>query len=466
MAVTYTVQLILGNSEGDYNIYYNNNVPNSIATLVSTGQPAINVDYGSLLLGVDVTVPDNATSIIVVGLACNNISTTTITPKLPTNIPPSICFSFGLDKIIDTYLTFTPDATLVNGKTQWSSGNYKITWIPVTNRWEFQYTSTVLFYSTVTLPDGTPTGSWVSIGANYTTNVTTGLCLVIPKLLLTLSSTPNSFFYTVGGGQQCDGFITATAAGGTAPYGYSLDGGPTQAWNTFSNVCPGTHTVTVIDNQGQTSTGTVVVQNGGQVSNLVIRLSNRTSILQSSATNSNRLYNWGLVIPTLNQGTIVDAILEFTNERLIGGPGTGSVAEVIEAYKNGVLLTPTITSSNRVRTRSDCTSSSYNETIVTDVITYLIDFTDGDVINGTCSSNLTLTTPQSSNDGCATHLNDNVDATLTVTSTNCINCTIQGFASTNVVSNSLYATTSATLYAYCLNYGNTCYNAANGSVII
>ena len=59
-----------------------------------------------------------------------------------------------------------------------------------------------------------------------------------------------------------DGTITVTPTGGTPPFTYSLDGGPSQASNIFLNVPAGTHTVTFTDAIGCTGSVTVTVSAG------------------------------------------------------------------------------------------------------------------------------------------------------------------------------------------------------------
>lgn len=49
---------------------------------------------------------------------------------------------------------------------------------------------------------------------------------------------------------ECDGEITVSATGGTAPYTYSIDGGSFGASATFSNLCNGTYAITVKDSEG------------------------------------------------------------------------------------------------------------------------------------------------------------------------------------------------------------------------
>lgn len=59
-----------------------------------------------------------------------------------------------------------------------------------------------------------------------------------------------------------NGSITVTINNGSAPYSYSLDGGPAQASNTFSNVSAGSHTVTYTDANGCTGSSTVSISSG------------------------------------------------------------------------------------------------------------------------------------------------------------------------------------------------------------
>ncbi|MBK7434606.1 MAG: gliding motility-associated C-terminal domain-containing protein [Chitinophagaceae bacterium] len=59
-----------------------------------------------------------------------------------------------------------------------------------------------------------------------------------------------------------DGTITVTPTSGTAPYSYSLDGGPGQLSNVFTNVAPGSHTVVFTDAFGCTGSVTVTITAG------------------------------------------------------------------------------------------------------------------------------------------------------------------------------------------------------------
>ncbi len=56
-----------------------------------------------------------------------------------------------------------------------------------------------------------------------------------------------------------DGSITVNATGGTTPYAYSLNGGPSQPGNVFSGLSDGTYTILITDANGCTDGGTEVI---------------------------------------------------------------------------------------------------------------------------------------------------------------------------------------------------------------
>lgn len=58
-----------------------------------------------------------------------------------------------------------------------------------------------------------------------------------------------------------DGTITISASGGTPPYSYSLNGGPTQLGNVFTGLGANTYNITVVDNNGCTDTSSAIVGN-------------------------------------------------------------------------------------------------------------------------------------------------------------------------------------------------------------
>ncbi len=58
-----------------------------------------------------------------------------------------------------------------------------------------------------------------------------------------------------------DGSITVTSGGGTPPYTYSLNGGPSQPGNVFSNVGAGNYTVTLLDVNSCSATASISINN-------------------------------------------------------------------------------------------------------------------------------------------------------------------------------------------------------------
>jgi len=73
----------------------------------------------------------------------------------------------------------------------------------------------------------------------------------------------------------CDGAINVSANGGAgAPFQYSIDNGAFQSGTTFSNVCPGNHTITAQDADGCPGTTTTTVANTGNLSIISITSAN------------------------------------------------------------------------------------------------------------------------------------------------------------------------------------------------
>ncbi|WP_228488791.1 HYR domain-containing protein [Prolixibacter sp. SD074] len=70
----------------------------------------------------------------------------------------------------------------------------------------------------------------------------------------TLTATPTDADFG-----QTNGSISATASGGLTPYQFSLDSGPYQASGDFTNLSPGTYTITVEDASGCSASSTVDV---------------------------------------------------------------------------------------------------------------------------------------------------------------------------------------------------------------
>ena len=113
-------------------------------------------------------------------------------------------------------------------------------------------------------------------GCTNTFNVTITTTSTIPgSITATQTSCPLS----------ADATITVTPTGGTAPYSYSLDGGPAQSSNIFTNVAAGPHTVIFTD--AASCTGTVSI-----------------TVIAGSTPLTANVTSTPTTCPTLNDGTI------------------------------------------------------------------------------------------------------------------------------------------------------------------
>ncbi|RYY64640.1 MAG: T9SS type B sorting domain-containing protein, partial [Chitinophagaceae bacterium] len=109
-----------------------------------------------------------------------------------------------------------------------------------------------------------------------TSNVLTGLpggqqflsvkdangCVGIVDVTIPTSTPPTATAASTPSGCVANGTITVTAAGGTGPYTYALDGGATQSGNVFNAVAAGPHTVVVTDSKSCSSTAVPVTVAG------------------------------------------------------------------------------------------------------------------------------------------------------------------------------------------------------------
>jgi len=118
-------------------------------------------------------------------------------------------------------------------------------------------------------------GTFTGLGAgNYTIIITdangcTGTRIVTiangsAGVTMTVQVTPT------GCSGAADGSITVTPTSGTAPYEYSIDGGPYQTSPTFTGVSAGNHIIMVRDANGCTGPRTVGVQNGANLQSTIV----------------------------------------------------------------------------------------------------------------------------------------------------------------------------------------------------
>ena len=164
----------------------------------------------------------------------------------------------------------TPSSALCNGS---STGSLVITAIDGLPAYTYSIDSGAVFQSSNTFT-GLPAGSDYVLevaDANgcysfYSSNPVT---ITQPTVLTQTDTSVKASCANV-----FDGSITVTAAGGVAPYNYSINGGPSQSGNTFGNLGAGTYVVQVADFNGCTDTAHVVITNSYAVSDSLLNQTN------------------------------------------------------------------------------------------------------------------------------------------------------------------------------------------------
>lgn len=120
MARTLDIKITTGTAPGPYNIYYDLGLPGNIATITATSLPATGVTYSTLTTGngLNITVPDNATVIVLVNLSCNTqvphalpVPTPTPTQTATSTPTPTLTATPTLTQTTTPTNTLTPTLT-------------------------------------------------------------------------------------------------------------------------------------------------------------------------------------------------------------------------------------------------------------------------------------------------------------------------------------------------------------------
>jgi hypothetical protein len=296
MAIYYNIKLTSGTSSGPYTIYYDTIGPSNIATIISSGDPASGLNYNTVTIGVNVSVPDNATSIYVYNTTCSSsdifqipapsptptlTSTPTLTPTI--TVTPTVDCSFGIGVVVlapsptpTTTVTSTATVTPTITPTLTPAPTSDVTSTPTvtpTNTGTPAPTSDVTSTPTPTItqtvncsfgigvvvlgPSQTPTPTQTS-AVTSTPTVTptqTTAATSTPAPTSTPTSTPAStptlpaLSVSVSSAtlQTCwnsnDASFTLSASGGNgAPYEYSRDNSNWQSSDTFSGLAGTSYT--------------------------------------------------------------------------------------------------------------------------------------------------------------------------------------------------------------------------------
>jgi hypothetical protein len=470
MAQIFTVQLTQANSEGNYDIYYNQIGSSFYATATTSNTLTQNLPFSILSSPYEIAIPNTATQIIILGLGpCNNTFTYPVTPIVeppPVFNFPILCFSYGEENITE-YLTFQPQPSLFNGKGRWTSGSYTIYWNLTSQRWELVISTLLTFVSTYTSSSGVPDQNWVglgSLGSKYITNVTTGICNPVTNLNTIIEQTPNSCFNSPKErlSSVCDGIISVlSTTGGQPPYEYSIDNITFQRVGLFRGLCAGSYTVTTKDNVGNVTTNTITVGDGSQPTTYNVRLLSTRSTTISETNRKQDVNNFRFDFPSI-RGVSYDIELTFTSVTEVKKPGDATFLNTINLLYNGDAQSPSSYTTNQIDTTvPDC---PYTKKITTQETKFLINYTENDSIEGVCTSLINLVSPQSLN-GCSTGVETTITLDIQIFNIRCSCCEVKPFTSTQLISNILNATVQTTYKKFCLNYGLTCYDALNPPLI-
>ncbi len=339
--------------------------------------------------------------------------TPTITPTASASYP-NLCIYVSYSNGTTQTIQFTFAGTY-NGRPQWfnSTNGYYLRWEGTVLNWVVNgydvFGGTLSSTSTQTVP----TNSWVLLGSEVpgTITVLEGTCGTVSFLSLNMTSTPAQC------SENCTGTVVAVPVGGTAPYQYSINGGVTFVNNNvFTNLCPGSYAVTVLDDNGNSYTGQVQVASQGNSVQYSVGV-DQTSFFSGTGS---RTETWKVnVSPALPVGVTLSFNLAVNIDQSIQRPGDGDINYTLQAKKNTTILTATPTTTTQVVPRPFCSPNTQTDTEIS--LTYPVTMTSTDVISGTSISTMELLLPQSVN-GCSTVLQQGIVVSVNNVSVTGCNC--------------------------------------------
>jgi hypothetical protein len=348
----------------------------------------------------------------------------TASPTLtPSPSWPNLCLLVIYPTVTYGPFQFVPNGTQ-NGKPAWRYSTYNLVWNVSNNRWEIQGWDKTTGIPVSTNTSSIPTSSWsIAGGPQASVTMTQGTCPEYAPLQASLSITKS----TCNGTQNCNGSISVATNYGLAPYTYSINNGVTyQSSNIFNGLCPNTYTVLVKDAAGSvlSKIATLGFEEAPVTYNIGVALDNVIDV-----DSSQKIANWRVnITPSLPVGTSITFNLNVSDVQEILGPGSGTIVGNTVVTKNGANVpgsssTPTL----QISPRPNC--SPYQTTASTTSTVYTITMNSGDVVSGTSTSILTVTTPENAQNGCVTTLiQDILVATSSPVKNGCSCC--------NVVNNS------------------------------
>lgn len=271
----YTVTITGGTSEGPYTIYYDVISPNNIAGKHPSGGFASNLTLSEMVNGVDILVPCSSNNILVLNELCNTTQVASVTPNIPIN-PFCITYSGGKQ------ISLIGNGYDSNGNPTWISTpttECEVFWDTTINQWKL----TCLLngnqaYSNSPITSNPPINGWYSIGFSET-NLTVNQGACFARQTLTFNTSVNQPEC------DCEGIIGFIPIGGTLPYQYSINNGLTYS-NTpiFTNLCPGTYSMSVKDSDNIITNNSVVLSSTFQPTTYELTLNTVSNIITNTPT--------------------------------------------------------------------------------------------------------------------------------------------------------------------------------------
>lgn len=424
MSVNYFVNLTVGEINATYDIFYDTISNSTLATLTNGGGSASNLSFTQINSGILVSVPQTSTKIIIQNNGdCKDFIIFDIKPQVqgPT-ASSTLCMTFEVE-LQQKIWQFTSNGT-ENGRTKWeyteSSITYIIYWNSRLLRWEMEFTNNILFVQNSTSTE--PIGAWQVIapntagsGAIRNLQVAKGSCGVSAPLTAELISVNTSCKGTL----PCDGKVSVVAAGGTPPYqyGYTTLANDTnsivyQTSPIIENLCEGYFQIVIKDSSGTIITLPATVASESTPTTLtgtIELLETQTLIDNFSVPRQKQVEaTWNLSYDTsIPIGVTLNATIFVTSTKKLGQPGNGNFADVVEVFKNNVLILPSnVSTTTQTIPRPFCSGSNIEETIQT--YSYNISLSTNDRVKGYVQSNMTLTTSLVSDNNCATEMSQDI----------------------------------------------------------
>ena len=338
--------------------------------------------------------------------------TPSITPsRTPDPIYPNICFFAYNQPNQFGPTTFAQNGTR-NGRPKWtSSSSQNIVWKGT--RWELVGADLttpinpigggIFASSTNTLP---PLGGWQVLGGvqTYTINVTSGTCPSVIPLQVTIEKQDASCNEQT----NCNGSITVSTRFGQPPYQYSINNGVSyQTSNIFTDLCPNTYNIRVLDSTNTIVNESVQIVSLGTPQTYQISVITQPELTTEVTTNSiatKTTYFYLTSVPPIPPGITINFVLTTSSVKTLNGPGTGTVVDNFQILQNNVSKIPFSTDVDTINgTRPNCNPET--QTINTETDQYFLELSSNSTVSGSTTSILTITDGQvGAQSNCTTNL--------------------------------------------------------------